>query len=130
MKLLAVAVAAFAFAAPAQAQSALDDAAAALRSDPVYVHPDAELLSDDDADELRGEIARAGGGPIFIAILPESARSDADGTTTGVAVRLGRFVGTRGVYAVVVGNQFRAVSTDLGPGRGRTARDRGFPGAP
>jgi hypothetical protein len=124
MRVLVVAFAALAFAAPAQAQTLLDDAAQSLRSDPVYVHPDTELLSKSDAVELQVQIAREGGPPIFIAILPESARAEADGTSTGVAMRLGRLVGTRGVYAVVVGNQFRAVSTDLGSGEaGRLATE-------
>jgi hypothetical protein len=121
---LGVALAALAFASSALAQPLLDGAAEALRSDPVYVHPDTELLSEGGAAGLRETIAREGGGPIFIAILPESAREEADGTSTGVAVRLGELLGTRGVYAVVVGNQFRAVSTDLGSGEaGRLATE-------
>jgi hypothetical protein len=124
MRLFAVMLAALAFAAPAPAQTLLDDAADALRSDPVYVHPDTELLSDAEAAELRQEIPRSAGGPVFVAILPESARQEGDGTSTGVAIRLGRLVGTRGTYAVVVGNQFRAVSTDLGSGEaGRLATE-------
>jgi uncharacterized membrane protein YgcG len=117
--LIALVFAALVAAAPASAQEAsiLEQAAASLRTDPVYIHPGTDMLTEAEAQDLRGQIARDGNGPILIAILPEAARAEADGSSTQVALRLGRLVRIAGVYAVVVGNEFRAVSTDLGSGR-------------
>jgi hypothetical protein len=103
--------------ASAQQESVLEQAAAALRTDPVYIHPGTRMLTEAEAENLRALIAREGNGPILIAILPAAARAEADDSSTQVALRLGRLVRIAGVYAVVVGNQFRAVSTDLGSGR-------------
>jgi hypothetical protein len=103
--------------AVAQQEDVLDQAADALRADPVYLHPGTRMLTDAEAESLRTLIAREGNGPIMVAILPASARAEAGGSSTEVALRLGRLVRIAGVYAVVVGNEFRAVSTDLGSGR-------------
>lgn len=114
MRTLVVLVAALGLAAPAAAQetSILERAAASLRTDPVYIHPSTDMLTEAEAADLRGQIGREGNGPIMIAILPASARAEADDSSTQVALRLGRLVRVAGVYAVVVGNEFRAVSTD------------------
>jgi hypothetical protein len=118
MKLLAAAAsAALVAVAPAVGATVLDPAVASLRGDPVYVSPEAQLISDEDAVELRKQIGRDANGPVFIALLPASAKDEVNGSATEVALWLGRQVGTPGVYAVVVGNEFRAVSTDLGTGR-------------
>ena len=63
MRVLLLTVLLVLLAAPAaRAQSGLDTAAEALKSDPVYVDPDAEAeLSDSEADELRLLPAMAGG---------------------------------------------------------------------
>jgi hypothetical protein len=92
----------------ALAAGSIDSAAADLRGGAsVYVDPMAELpLSAADASALSGEIA-ATGLPIFIAVLPSSAGTDPD----SVLVELKDAVGIGGVYAVVVGNAFRAGST-------------------
>jgi hypothetical protein len=114
-----VLLAALVLAAPASAQDAsiLGQAAASLRTDPVYIHPGTEMLTEAEAESLRRLIGREGNGTIMIAILPAAARAEADDSSTQVALRLGRLVRIAGVYAVVVGNEFRAVSTDLGSGR-------------
>jgi hypothetical protein len=127
MKVLAVAAAALVLAAPAAgATSVLDPAVSSLRNDPVYVSPQARLISEMDAGELRKQIGRDANGPLFIAFLPASAKDEVDGSSTEVALWLGRQVGTPGVYAVVVGNQFRAVSTDLGTGRASALATEAF----
>ena len=119
MRTLALALAALILAAPAAAQeeSILDRAAAGLQSSPVYIDPGTMMLTEPEAQDLRGLIAREGNGPVMIAILPAEARAEADNSSTQVALRLGRLVRVGGVYAVIVGNEFRAVSTDLGSGR-------------
>jgi hypothetical protein len=102
MRALFLAAVLLAFAAPAAgAQDALDRAAAALRSDPVYVDPDAELaITDAQANELR---ARIGDRDIYVAILPEDAAGSAERTARTLEERVGS-----GTYAVIVGNHFRA----------------------
>jgi hypothetical protein len=99
-------------AAPAaRAQGEIDAAAEALRSDPVYVDPDAEAgLSPSEQDELRDRI-RAAGRPIYIAVLPSSAADEAGGSSDEVARQLAAAVGRNGTYAVVVGREISA-----GPG--------------
>ncbi|HLM50066.1 MAG TPA: hypothetical protein VK279_05920, partial [Solirubrobacteraceae bacterium] len=100
---------------------AIDQAAEALRSSPVYVAPDAELrLSGAEVRRLRTAISRADAGPVYIAVLPASASGEAGGDTTAVARAVAQQLGRRGAYAVVVGRQFRAGSTDTA-GVGRLA---------
>jgi len=94
-----------ALASPAAAD--VTDGASALRGgDTVYVDPSAsDLLSSADAATLTDQ-ANATGLPLFIAVLPENA-----GPADEVLVALNAEVGMSGVYAVVVGNEFRAGST-------------------
>jgi hypothetical protein len=102
MRALFLAAVLLAFAAPAAgAQDALDRAAAALRSDPVYVDPDAELaITDAQANELR---ARIGDRDIYVAILPGS-RDEARAVAADLANRVGR----PGTYGIVVAGRFVA----------------------
>lgn len=88
----------------------VSEAAAALRGgDPVYNDPDAELaLSDAEVADLTAQVL-ASDVPIFIAVLPESAAGGGSSDETLVALK--DAVGLSGVYAVVVGDEFRAGST-------------------
>jgi len=86
---------------------AVRGAASALRSDPVYVSPQAELADQVDANELRQKVRDSGASPMFIAVLPDSSGGD-DPTATLKALR--EAVGLRGTYALVVGGHFRAAS--------------------
>ena len=103
---VAALAAALAAAATAGAQdAAVDRAARALRSAPVYQDSGAErALGPQDLTELRRRVAAANQ-PIYVAILPRSA-----GAPDGVVVDVARAAGRRGTYAVVVGNTFRVVS--------------------
>jgi hypothetical protein len=92
-------------AAPVAAAQSLDDVAAALRSDPVYVDPDAEAPFDEgDADDLRAAIAD-GGGRMYVAVLPSTA-GDPDEVLRALARRVNRAA----AYVVVVGTRLRAGS--------------------
>jgi len=93
-------------AAPAAfAQGEIDAAAEALRSDPVYVDPDAEVqLSGSEADALREQI-RAADQPFYIAVLPASAADEAGGSASDAARQLAEAVGRSGTYGVVVGRK-------------------------
>jgi hypothetical protein len=103
---------------PARAQTQVDssivqDAAAALEDDPVYVHPDAEFATS-DADELRDRIEEADAGSIYIAILPEGAAREAGGDAGQLLTMIGRTVDREGTYAAVVGTELVAGATELG----------------
>ncbi|HEX5565878.1 MAG TPA: hypothetical protein VFY14_02875 [Streptomyces sp.] len=101
----------------ARAATDLDEVAAALRQNPVYVDPAAsDKLSGSQAAALTEQI-RAGDVPVYIAILP------ADSSYGGEAVfdRLRSEVGRPGVYAVALGSQFGAAS-DSSVLPGSTAR--------
>lgn len=99
----------------ATAGPVIDEAAAGLRRDPVFVHPDAAgLLDEADAEELRDAI-REGDRPMYIAVLPLAAQDEA-GDIDGLPAALGEAVGLRGTYAVVTSQGFRAASNDLADG--------------
>jgi len=95
----------------------IDEAAVALRSDPVFVSPDAELaLTAQEAEGLRAAI-RGGGTPIRIAVLPASAAAETGGDVDDVLRAVARTTGVAASYAVVAGDRFRAGSDVLPPGR-------------
>src|ERR671917_757392 len=102
-------------AAPAaSAQDAVSEAADALASDPVYVDPSAErALSDAEADTLRRRIQERNAGPLYVAILPDSAKSEGGGSAQGVAQAIAQRLDRPGTYAVVAGGSFSAGSTDV-----------------
>jgi hypothetical protein len=107
----------------------VSEAAAALRGgDPVYSAPDAENgLTGAEVDALSNQVL-AGTVPMFIAVLPEAASGG--GTVDETLTALKDEVGIGGVYAVIVGDQFRAGSTgdsvsDLATQAFRTQRDAG-----
>src|SRR5919107_3790249 len=79
-------------AAPAaSAQDVVGEAAQALASDPVYVDPGAErAISGADADRIRQRIEERGAGPMYVAILPSSARRLGGGSAAGVAQAIQR----------------------------------------
>lgn len=107
MRLLAVLLVVLALPSTAAAQS-VNDAASALREDPVYIAPGAELAGQVDAEALRNEI---GDSRVFVAVLPESAVEGSAGRTLG---ELRQAVGEKGRYALVVGDEFRTIPA--GPG--------------
>ncbi|HYO00269.1 MAG TPA: hypothetical protein VEU28_11395 [Actinomycetota bacterium] len=97
--------------------SAVESAVDGLRSNPVYVDPAASsTLSDQDADELRQNIEAADAGPIYVAVLPQSARNEAGGSTEALLTEIAEGVGERGTYVVVAGTELRAGSTEFESG--------------
>jgi hypothetical protein len=100
----------------------LDRAAAALRSDPVYSDPSAERRLS-PADERRVRSAIGGdSGPVYIAVLPKRAVSEAGGDPSAALARIAREVGEPGTYAAVIGESFRAGATAGILPRGEAAR--------
>jgi hypothetical protein len=95
-------------AGPAAAATYVDDAAAGLRSHPVYVDGGATaILSEQDATRLEGSVAEAGT-PIFIAVLPAAARQEAGGSTRMLAQKIAGRVEQPGAYMVIAGDQWAA----------------------
>jgi hypothetical protein len=112
---LAVLVLLLTLAAPAAAQttstSAVDEAVQGLRSDPVYVDPDAEAaLTDAEADDLRSRIERGDAGPVYVAVLPGSAVDEAGGSPDALLSAIRRSLGRAGTYVIVPGTTLRAGS--------------------
>jgi hypothetical protein len=116
-RILVVLLLALALAPAAVAGTIIDRTSQALRNDAVYVDPSATTVSQAQSEMLRREIALKGNGPIYIAVLPKAALAEAGGSAVGIADELHRMLARRGVYAVIAGNQFRAESTDLRPGK-------------
>ena len=113
-------------AVPAAAQAQIDAAVRALRSDPVYVAPGAELApTPAQRDRIEAAIARADT-PVFVAILPAAARREAGGSASELDRRIGTGVHEPGTYAVVAGDQFRAASTVLPRGRAAALATEAF----
>jgi hypothetical protein len=100
----------FVAAAPAQAAPDVSTAAAALRGGAsVYSDPQAEnALTDGQVADLTAQVT-ASGAPMFVAVLPESAAGGS--SANDVLTALHDEVGLSGIYAVVVGSQFRAGAT-------------------
>jgi hypothetical protein len=95
-------------AAPAAAARYVDDAAAGLRADGVYVDPGATaIVSEQDAARLQGMVAEAGT-PIYIAVLPAAARREEGDSTRMLAQAIARRVEQKGTYMVIAGDQWAA----------------------
>jgi hypothetical protein len=110
----------------ATAGPVLDEASAALRRDPVFVHPDAErTISESEAAELRDRIADSGT-PLFIAVLPSAAVAEA-GSLDRLPVALGEATNLAGSYAVVTPEGFRVAgpAAALGSAAFQARRDEG-----
>ena len=83
----------------ARAQDA--DVARSLRSDPVYVAPEArDALSAADERKLESVVDHDARGPLYVAVLPASA-----GSASAVGRKLAGELGT-GAFAIVVGRRF------------------------
>lgn len=92
----------FAAAGPAAATT-FDDVGQALRNDPVYQDPKAEVqLTSAEQDQVRAAI-RSANTPIYVAILPKAALSSVGGDPNTVLDRMRNSTGRSGTYAVVIG---------------------------
>jgi uncharacterized membrane protein YgcG len=103
-----------ALAPAARAGAIIDRAVQGLRSDPVYVDPDAEAkLSPSEADRVRQEITAKQAGPMYVAVLPAAATDEAGGSADAVTQAIHQGLQRPGTYAVVVGHHLSAAATDL-----------------
>lgn len=97
-------------AAPARADT-LDDAARQLQSVPVVNDPSAErAMTTAETQALIRDVQETGI-PYFIAVLPASTINSRYPTANDVLSALYEKTQRSGIYAVVVGNDFRAAST-------------------
>ena len=96
----------------AQSADAVARAVAGLRSDSVYVDAEASsALSASEAEALRARIRDADIGPVYLAVLPESALDAAGGDPDTLIREIGEGVARPGTYGVVAGRSFRAGAT-------------------
>jgi hypothetical protein len=103
-------------AAPASAGPWVDRTAGSLRDDPLYVHPAARpTLPPPDVERVRARLAVAGT-PVFVAVLPGQARSEAGGDANRLAALVAASVGRPGTYLVVAGGEEGAGSNTLARG--------------
>jgi hypothetical protein len=115
---LALAVAA---AGPASASAA--SVAQALAESPVYVAPDAPFKVDKDA--LLRKVAAADT-PIYIAVLPDTARQETNGNTNELGRRIAEELRRSGSYLVTAGTKYTAASTELSRGEAKQLADQAF----
>lgn len=99
--------------------SAVDRAARALATDPLYIDPAADSpLTARERSALRALLAGART-PVNLAVLPASA---ADGDIDGLPSRVYRAGGERpGTYAVLIGDYLAASSSEIGAQAGDLA---------
>jgi hypothetical protein len=103
-------------AAPASAGPWVDRTAGSLRDDPLYVHPAARpTLPPPEVERVRARLAIAGT-PVFVAVLPGQARSEAGGDANRLAALVAASVGRPGTYLVVAGGEEGAGSNTLARG--------------
>jgi hypothetical protein len=117
MAALALAVAT---AGPASASAA--SVAQALAESPVYVQ-DPPFTVDKDALLQKVEAA---GTPIYIAVLPDSAREETGGDTNALGRKIADELGKRGSYLVTAGTKWTAASTELSQGEARQLAGQAF----
>lgn len=99
-------------AAAQNSTSLAEEVAAALATEPLYVHPQAEdLLSEDDAEDVREEISEADAGAIYIAVLPENAEAQTGGSLDALLRMIGERLDRTGTYILVAGDELRAGTT-------------------
>jgi hypothetical protein len=125
---LALLVAALAVPASASASTGiLERAAAKLRADPVYVDPAARnVVGTAQERRIEREIANAGAGQVYIAILPPQAASEAGGDPAKALRTIAQTLHRRGTYAAVIGNHFRAGSNVLPRGEAAALATEAF----
>ena len=104
---------------------AAERAAAALRTDPVYVAPDADPgLTAAERGSIRRAISGANAGPVYVAVLEPEAVNEAGGDPGALLREVALAMDRPGTFVLVAGRTLRAGSTLLPEGRaGELARE-------
>jgi hypothetical protein len=108
-------------AGPAAASAAT--VAAELAKSPVFVDPQAPIKA--DADALRQQV-QSSETPIFIAVLPDDARTETNGNTDALGAKIADALGERGTYLVTAGTKYTAASNTLPRGEAKKLADQAF----
>src|SRR4051794_14654619 len=128
---VALALAMLALAGPAHAATTVERATACLEDKPVCVDGRARNILDGAGErELTRRVEQGDAGPVYIAVLPESALTETNGSADAMLRRLHDTLGRQGTYVLVAGSKLRAGSTDLHAGeiaRQVAAEDGGKP---
>src|SRR5829696_8525376 len=99
---------------PSQAQAGelIDRAVEGLRSDNVYVDPDADpTLSDAQVEALRDRISAAGAAPMYVVVAPEAIRGEAGGDAASALREIGNTLQRPGTYVIAAGRSVRALAS-------------------
>ena len=97
---------------PSTAANPLQEVAAALDTDPLYIADDPlEEISDREADELRALIDRANAGPVYIMFLSREQLAAAGGDEGAALSQVVQLRQQPGVYGAVGDDSFRAGAT-------------------
>ena len=108
--LLAAVVGVLLSAPPAAAETVIDRAGRALRTDPVYVDPAAgNLVSAEDVTAMREQV-RGANPPVYVAVLPRTAREEA-GSSGALPRALAQKVGAQGAYIALTPVSLTAASS-------------------
>ena len=74
----------------------------------MFVDPNAPIKV--DANALLEQV-EAAGTPIFIAVLPDEARTETNGDTDALGAKIAGALKQRGTYLVTAGTKYTAAST-------------------
>ncbi|MET0229027.1 MAG: hypothetical protein ABW234_10010, partial [Actinomycetes bacterium] len=108
-------------AAPAMASA--DSVAAELAKNPVFVDPNAPIKVDANALREKVEAAET---PIFIAVLPDEARTETNGNTNALGAKIAGALKKRGTYLVTAGTKYTAASSTLNRGEAKQLAGQAF----
>jgi len=97
----------------AQAGELIDRAVEGLRSDNVYVDPEADpTLTEGEADGLRNRIADERAGPMYVVVAPEEISAEAGGDPAAALRDIGLALGRPGTYVIAAGTRVRALASE------------------
>jgi hypothetical protein len=108
-------------AAPAMASAA--SVADSLAKSPVFVDPNAPIKVDTNALLNQVEAAET---PIFIAVLPDDARTETNGNTDALGAKIAGALKERGTYLVTAGTKYTAASSTLNRGEAKRLAEQAF----
>ncbi len=96
----------------AQAGELIDRAVDGLRSDNVYVDPEADpTLTDAQADGLRNRIADDRAGPMYVVVAPSAISGEAGGDAGAALREIGVALDRPGTYVIAAGRSVRALAS-------------------
>jgi hypothetical protein len=96
----------------AQAGELIDRAVEGLRSDNVYVDPDADpTLTEAETDGLRNRILDAGADPMYVVVASPDIGREAGGDPAAALRQIGLALGQPGTYVIAAGRRVRALAS-------------------